>query len=124
MIQINSSSQLPKLCTEKYTILKYCAEKRNITLIGNSIIGGTCKKDFNKCIQGNTYINLLTGSLVQHILSYIQSTLNGGKSDVAVLHVETNNLAGRNDKTVPLWRLQDYFWKWLKSLRLQKEIFY
>ena len=52
------------------------------------------------------------------MLSYVQPTLNRGTSDVAALHVGTNDLLGKNGQKNPQWRSQIQFRKWVKNVKI------
>lgn len=71
-------------------------KEKSITILGDSIIGRTRKKTFNKSIKANASIYSLKEFLAQDMFSYVQSTLNCGTLDVAVLHVVTNDLVGKD----------------------------
>ena len=90
-----------------------------ITILGDSIIGRIRKKTFNKCIKANASIYSLKELLAQDMFSYVQSILNRGTLDLAVLHVGTNDLVGRDGQKNMQWRLQIQFWNWVKTARTQ-----
>lgn len=86
--------------------------------LGDNLIGVTHQKKFMKYINGNAYIHSSKESLAQDMLSYLQPTLNRGISDVAALHVGTNDLLGKNGQKNPQWRSQIQFRKWVKNVKI------
>ena len=83
----------PNVVAENTSCSSTVRKEKNITISGDSIIGGISKKEFNKQYQMDCI-----HSLARRIIStkYGQSAAN-----VAVLNVSANVLAGKDGKKVP-----------------------
>ena len=86
---------------------QYIAQKEKyIMILGDNIICGIRKKEFRKYIKVNVYFHCFQGSIAEDMFRYMQLTPNCWILEIALLHVGTNDLAGKDGQKISSWRLQ------------------
>ena len=88
----------------------YChvtSRGKNVTIFGDNIISNIKRKEFNKYIKGNAQIKSFSGATTYDMDMYVQPTLQKKVTDVAVIHVGTNDIGFNGTESTSLSDIAD-----------------